>query len=119
MGLKKKTKTALLTMKVSPEEKAEWQEMAKRYGVTLSELIRSRLTETPKPPEPRTVRHRPPPKVDPDLIRQIVRIGNNLNQIALRCNTGQRFEVLAELAAIERQLEEIKSAYQVDDRRAG
>lgn len=119
MGLRKKTKTALLTMKVSPEEKAEWQNLAKRYGVTLSELIRSRLAETPKPPEPRTVRHRPPPKVDPELIRQIVRIGNNLNQIATRCNMGQRFEVLAYLAAIERELEEIKNAYKVDDRRAG
>lgn len=48
-------------------------------------------------------------KVDPELLRQLASIGNNLNQIARQVNTGQwgpsdRVAVIAALAGIEREL---------------
>lgn len=52
------------------------------------------------------------PKVDPQLLRQLAGIGNNLNQIA-RVVNAQRHDainlvkVLAQLSAIERQIEQI------------
>jgi len=116
MGKRKKIKTELLTIKVSPEEKREWKVMAKSYGLPLATMIRSRMETIPKPLISAR-QHRPPPKVDPELIRQIVRIGNSLSRIADRCDTDKRLEVLAELAAIERSVEELRSAYKVDERR--
>jgi hypothetical protein len=100
-------------MKVTPDEKAAWQKLAKQHGVTLSELIRWRLSDTPKPPAPRTVKRRPPPPVDPQLIRQIAAIGNNINQIARRCNSGDSFKVITELKSIEQQLEAILNAHKI------
>lgn len=97
----------LFTMKATADELAAWKALAKSYHVTLAELIRGLLAGQPPAPNRRAVRHRPPPKVDPDLIRQVAAIGNNLNQIARRCNRGDRFEVLAELASIERELAEL------------
>ena len=97
----------LFTMKASADELAAWKQLAKSYDVTLAELIRGLLAGQPPNPDRPAIRHRPPPKVDPEMIRQVARIGNNLNQIARRCNTGQRFEVLAELAEIERELAEL------------
>ena len=52
-------------------------------------------------------------KVDPDLLRQLVAIGNNLNQIARVVNRDQwvpvdRIAVCVQLAAIEKQLEKIQ-----------
>ncbi|MDP5132009.1 MAG: MobC family plasmid mobilization relaxosome protein [Paraglaciecola sp.] len=51
----------------------------------------------------------PPPTVDPDLLRQLAAIGNNVNQLAKQVNsgqlgTGQVVQILASLDAIEQQL---------------
>ena len=58
--------------------------------------------------KPRTV-----PAVDPALLRQLASIGNNLNQIARRVNSGEwaaldRLHVVAALTAIERGLIALK-----------
>jgi len=57
----------------------------------------------------------PPPIVDPVLLRQLAGIGNNLNQIARVVNTkGQpidRVQIVAGLAAVERQLQVLRQAY--------
>lgn len=97
----------LFTIKVSPAELERWREVADRYNVTIADMIRALIDGAELQAPPPRPKHRPPPKVDPELIRQVARIGNNLNQIARRCNTGQRFDVLAELAEIERQLAEL------------
>lgn len=99
-------KTKMFSMKVSPAELEEWRTLAKDHDIPLAELIRIRLADTQPAEQPATIR-RPPPAVDPNLIFQVAAIGNNLNQIARRCNSGDRFEVLAELASIERDLAEL------------
>lgn len=62
-------------------------------------------------------RKRPPvpvPTIDPELLRQIVSIGNNLNQIARRLNSDEwgvidRVRILTALSAISRDLATLKS----------
>ena len=100
---KTKKKTKLLTMKTTEKEMAEWRKLAASHGVSLSELIRIRLADTQPATNPPPI-HRPPPQVDDRIIFQIAAIGNNLNQIARRCNSGDRLDVLTELSAIERDL---------------
>ena len=99
----------MFTIKATADELTRWKELAGRYDLPLAEVIRLlmegvELRPDLPPPKPK---HRPPPKVDPYLIRQVAAIGNNLNQIARRVNAGQRFDVLASLASIEDRLAEL------------
>ncbi len=57
-----------------------------------------------------------PSKVDPELLRQLAGIGNNLNQIARRVNTAEwgaadRVQVIAALAGIERELATLRALH--------
>mgnify|MGYP001159674667 CR=1 FL=1 len=59
------------------------------------------------------------PKVDPNLLRQIAAIGNNLNQIARQMNIEKRQPIdrvllTSALASIERQLSSIKKEHTGD-----
>ncbi len=83
----------------SLREKCDDQQLAKwmREKCLAQESIKKRRTS----------------KVDPDLLRQLVAIGNNLNQIARVVNRDQwvpvdRIAVCVQLAAIEEQLEKIQ-----------
>ena len=62
--------------------------------------------------KPAARRRTPVPKADPALLRQIAGIGNNLNQVARRVNSGEwgaveRVQVIAVLMAMERALQAI------------
>src|SRR5690554_138187 len=53
-----------------------------------------------------------PEPVDPALLRQLAGVGNNLNQLARRVNSGEwgpidRVAVIAALSAVERELAEL------------
>lgn len=55
-------------------------------------------------------RRTPAPKADPALLRQLAGIGNNLNQVARRVNSGEwgaleRVQVIGVLMAMERALQ--------------
>ena len=57
-----------------------------------------------------------PSPVDPALLRALAGIGNNLNQIARKVNTGeweplQTAEIIAALGAIERELSELRALH--------
>ena len=59
-------------------------------------------------------RRTPVPKADPALLRQIAGIGNNLNQVARRVNSGEwgaveRVQVIAVLMAMERALQALSA----------
>ena len=90
-------------MKITPDEKLLWQELAHNHKTTLSNLIRNKLNNTKL--------KRQPQKVDPNLIREINRIGNNLNQIARKINTDNKLDILMELTTIERLLKNIVDDY--------
>ena len=93
-------------MKIEPSLLNDWKAKGSAAGISVAELIRRSVAgqEIECRPMPR---HRPPPKVDPDFMFQIAAIGNNLNQIARRVNSGESFDVLVELSAIEERLAEL------------
>ena len=72
-----------IEIRTTPEEKRRWQEIAENKGVSLSELVRSALGGQ------RLRKRREPPRVDPDLLRELARMGNNLNQLARAANRRQ------------------------------
>ena len=58
----------------------------------------------------------PPPPVDPDLLRQLAAIGNNLNQVARKINTNEwspddRARVISHLIDIEEALGELRVSH--------
>jgi len=94
-------------MKVAESEKEEWQLLAKSHQVSLSELIREKLKNV------KSVKKRKVKTVDPELLRAINSIGNNLNQISRRVNENQKFDVVVELSSIEQQLERVLNAHKI------
>jgi len=94
-------KTKLFTMKVAPTEIAKWKKISESHDLKLAEMIRL-LLENERPSKRKSI-----PKSDPETVRQLARIGNNLNQIARQVNSGNQLDVLEQLARIENQLNEI------------
>lgn len=101
-----------IKLRTSNAERARWQELAAARGVSLSELIRSRLDGT------RLRSRREPPPVAPDLLRELARIGNNLNQLARAANRREPVTataLLARLIEIDRELAGLRAAHQRQD----
>lgn len=101
-----------IKVRASGAERARWQELAAARGVSLSELIRSRLDGT------RLRSRRDPPPVSPDLLRELARIGNNLNQLARAANRREPVTataLLARLIEIDRELAGLRAAHQRQD----
>ena len=101
-----------IKLRASSAERARWQELAAARGVSLSELIRSRLDGT------RLRARREPPPVASDLLRELARIGNNLNQLARAANRHEPVTataLLTRLIEIDRELAALRSAHQRQD----
>jgi len=98
-----------IELRVSAEEKAHWQAIAAGRGVSLSALIRAALSGQ------RLRTRRGPPPVDPDLVRELARIGNNLNQLARAANRRSPVEtvsLLVKLIEIDRELAVLRAAHE-------
>lgn len=98
-----------IEIRTTPEEKQHWQAIAENKGVSLSELVRSALGGQ------RLRKRREPPKVDPDLLRELARIGNNLNQIARAANRRHPVPaaaLLMQLIEIDRELSALRTAHE-------
>lgn len=98
----------LFTMKVTDEQLQLYKAKAAAAELPLGSYIKSLLENS----TPRKKRRRYEP-VDPKLLRQVAAIGNNLNQVARRLNSGDRFDVLPVLLSIEDQLKELVDAHKV------
>ena len=100
-------RTVLVAVRVSPAESAVWRAKAAAAGVPLSALIRRAMART------RTWTA-PAAEVERERTRQVVRIGNNLNQVARWANThktaAEAVEVITYLVATERALAALKPA---------
>ena len=110
MSEKSKDPIKLFTMKIPQSKLDRYKHAAKTYELPLSQLIQKLLDRQPLP---KRIRQKPIPKADPELVRQVAAIGNNLNQIARRLNSGDKFDVVPHLVAIEDQLEQLLNAHQV------
>lgn len=93
-------------VKVAEAERKSWQDMAQAQGVTLADLIRQRMGDAAEVGREPKRRKRLTKKADPELLRHLSRIGNNLNQIAGWVNTRKEWNgtisILTHLVAIER-----------------
>ena len=103
-----------LTIRLTLEELESVRNIAAAGGMHMADLVRRRLLDsgasvqlTDSRP---TLSRVPFSTIDPALIRQLARIGSNLNQVARAVNTGaitgdlmQAVELLVVLRAIERE----------------
>lgn len=93
-----------ITIRVSKSEKQAWQEKAALSGLTLSNLLRQAMDKT----RTWTVSDN---SLFKEQIRQIARIGNNLNQIAKWANiyksTAEAIEIIQALRLLEQSLTQL------------
>lgn len=111
-------KTTLLQVRCSPEEKAEWEAKAKAQGVTVSELVRATFSGDPIRSQPIAPRRRDYTPIDPNLLRQIAGIGNNLNQLARWANKLGGIvgvEVIANLIGLEQSVKKLTAEVRGDN----
>jgi len=100
-----KHRKKFIKVRVTEEEADRWKNKAAAAGLSVSDLIRQRLDEIQI-----ECHQRKSKKVvhlaDPDLIREIAKIGNNLNQVARYIHSVSKLEVVAikALISIEREL---------------
>ena len=116
-------RTRELTIRMTDDELAAVRAKAAARGVGMADLARKLLADA-EDIEVRPTRRRrgvaparrPAPTADPELVRQVARIGVNLNQLARRVNTTgvDAIEVLVTLAALDRDVMRLIESDQPD-----
>ena len=100
MRAKSETRTALVKLRVTPAEKDAITAKADAQGQTVTDFIRQRALD---------YRLRQTP-LEKDRVRQLARIGVNLNQLArwVNINKGRAevIDVLVALVSLERELKD-------------
>ena len=107
-------KSRIVNFRLPSEVHQNWKSQAESAGISMSDFVRScvdskQVTGIASPLKKR--RHPAFSKVDPALLREIAKIGNNLNQLA-RCvnryKDGVQVVLLtAHLKAIQHELEQL------------
>ena len=109
MPSQKPNLTARLTFRLPEAVAEEWRQRADRAGLSVSDFVRAAVdahqaTGIASPGKRRTRRNYTP--ADPELVRQLAWMGNNINQIARWVNTNktgiEAVELLAHLNALSR-----------------
>lgn len=92
---------AKIQIRIDDCTKAKWLLKAKEQGTTLTELIVTAVDGT-------KISRRKRINADPALIRELARLGNNLNQIAKWANHykagANALAIIAELINIDREI---------------
>ena len=100
MKTKTETRTALVKLRVTPAEKEAIAAKAEAQGQTVTDFIRQRALD---------YRLRQTP-LEKDHVRQLARIGVNLNQLARWVNVhksrAEVIDVLVALVSLERELKD-------------
>jgi len=96
----KERRSAWIKMRVTPDEKKLIESKASALGQTVTDFLRQRALD---------YRLRQSP-LEKERIRQLARIGSNMNQIARWANTykkrAEAVEVITRLILLERELHE-------------
>lgn len=75
-------------IRTTSDERDVWQALADEEGVSLADLIRQRLNDSAlKSPKSKSVQ-RVVVEADPKVIRELSRIGSNMNQLARAVNAA-------------------------------
>jgi len=93
-------RTKRITIRLTDDEYLLLKQQSNNLDITLSEYIRKKILGN---------RERITNKCTKELLYEINRIGNNLNQIARHCNINKSVDklVLKELVDIEKKLNEL------------
>ena len=113
--MKKPKRIREITIRLTEAELAAVRIKAAARGTSMSNLARKLLVDVEHIEISQTRRLRrdtparlPAPTADPALVREVARIGNNVNQLARWANTRKSgvaaVEVLVELAALDRDV---------------
>ena len=98
---RKVQRTKPIAVRLTDEEKLDWDLKAHAAGLSISELVRQAMNRV-------RISHIGDRAVQIERTRQIAKIGNNLNQIARWVNryktTADTVEVVTHLVAIEQAL---------------
>ena len=98
---RKVQRTKPIAVRLTDEEKLDWDLKAHAAGLSISELVRQAMNRV-------RISHVGDRAVQIERTRQIAKIGNNLNQIARWVNryktTADTVEVVTHLVAIEQAL---------------
>ena len=98
---RKVQRTKPIAVRLTDEEKLDWDLKAHAAGLSISELVRQAMNRV-------RISHVGDRAVQIERTRQIAKIGNNLNQIARWVNryrtTADTVEVVTHLVAIEQVL---------------
>lgn len=112
--LKREKRDKWVNIKVTETERSQWQAFAQGKDKNLSDVLRQliaddmgvkiRLENLPvKKKQVRSSR-----KINPELLRELAKIGNNLNQIARWANTyksdADALEVMQALISVQRAI---------------
>jgi len=115
-NLPKIKRTARYELRLTPEELSRWKAHAKNAGKNLSDWIRSNVGLGAAESHIKKIRplKHDIPKADPEVIRELAKIGNNLNQIARALNICakdgtpvQTIEVIMLLNSIGSELRQV------------
>lgn len=95
-------------VKATEEERRAWYALADASDLSLSNLIRQQMGAALVKRGPQKKRRNRGRNHDPALVREVAKIGNNLNQIARWANghkaQAEAEQVIAGLIAVQRQL---------------
>ncbi len=102
----------IIKVRVTPEEHETLKHLSTK--VQLAEWMRESCLNYGQ--GDLVARAKGPLPVDPELLRQLAGIGNNMNQIGRKVNAGEwgpsdRIQIIAALAAIERELAELRALH--------
>jgi hypothetical protein len=100
-----------IEIRCTDAERDTWKHKAATAGISVANLIRRCLNSAEVAAAPAAKTPRVYSKADPELIRHVSRIGNNLNQIARGINANgveNAAQLHADLIAIYRRLERVK-----------
>lgn len=96
MGTETRQRTERLLVRLTPQEIDEIRSKADRYGITAASFVRASCLQKPVPGRsnvPYKARKRAHLFRDSaDLLSQLSRVGNNLNQLSKQANEGRFLE---------------------------
>lgn len=115
---KKEKRQTRLNLRLSDLEYALVLERAEGFGLPMAKFVRVCLLDLPKPAK----RVHDLPIINPALYRQLVSIGNNMNQLTRYAHTisldpKKNLDVLSLAFALEKigfELEQLRAAYTLD-----
>ena len=85
------------TIRFTPEEYQKIQIQLKSLNIDFTKFAKNAI-----------INHKITIPIQMDLIYELNRIGNNLNQIAKSINSKEKISVLTQLVAIEKQLQQLQ-----------